>query len=432
MQPSSHRPNHKALLAGPGFSNLLDEVAARSCTAGFIQRFDVRGGQLRYGRRQTNVNGGLSPSDESVRYSCKRVWQRANPHAVFMALCVFLLPAGLRSQTLSTRITAQIDNAQRATIAGTHPVAARSQNDAGRVPSATKLQGITLVFSRTAAQEANLQALIIAQQNPSSSLYHQWLTPDEYAARFGMSDEDIATTESWLQQQGFSIDSVARSKSRITFSGTAGQAEDAFGMELHYYKSGSMTNCALSTDITIPAALSSVVQTVSNLSSFRPKPRVKFKPGQRTSTANFTSRQSGDHYLTPKDVATIYDIDAAYNASYTGTGQSIAIVGQSAVVLSDIENFQTAAGLTVKDPTVVLVPSSGTSATSTGDEAESDIDLEYSGGIGNGATIYFVYVGNDQNYSVWDSIEYAVDTMIAPIISTSYGECETAMSASNG
>ena len=67
-----------------------------------------------------------------------------------------------------------------------------------------------------------------------------------------------------------------------------------------------------------------------------------------------------DHYLTPKDVATIYDINAAYNAGYTGTGQSIAVMGQSEISVSDIENFQSAAGLTVKDPTVVLVPSSGT------------------------------------------------------------------------
>lgn len=36
---------------------------------------------------------------------------------------------------------------------------------------------------------------------------------------------------------------------------------------------------------------------------------------------------------------------------------------------SDIEHFQTAAGLQVKDPTLVLVPGSGTSSHSSGDEA---------------------------------------------------------------
>jgi subtilase family serine protease len=102
------------------------------------------------------------------------------------------------------------------------------------------------------------------------------------------------------------------------------------------------------------------------------------------------------------------------------------VVGQSEVYLSDVENFQKAAGLTVKDPTLVLVPDSGSPAVSSGDEAESDIDMEYSGGIGTGATIYLVYVGDNSSYSVRDSINYAVDTLIAliaPVISISYGDC---------
>jgi len=99
-------------------------------------------------------------------------------------------------------------------------------------------------------------------------------------------------------------------------------------------------------------------------------------------------------------------------------------------VLSDIENFESAAGLTKKDPTLVLVPNSGTAAIVSGDEAESDLDLEYSSTIAQGASIYFVYVGNNPNYSVWDSISYAVDNRTAPVIGTSYGECEAQLSSS--
>jgi subtilase family serine protease len=322
------------------------------------------------------------------------------------------------AQSAAVRITEQIDNSERVTIPNTHPPMARSSNDVGPLSSATKLSGITLVLSRSSRQEAALQSLIEAQQNPSSSLYHRWLSPDQFAARFGAADADIAKVTTWLEQQGFSVDHVSRSKNRIAFSGTAGQVTTAFGVALHYYNVNGSKEFAPSADITLPLALAPVVQTVTNLSSLRPKSHVKFR-------RNFTSSQSGDHFLTPKDVDTIYDINAAYDAGYAGTGQSIAIVGQSEVYLSDIENFQSAAGLTVKDPTTVLVPDSGTAVVSTGDEAESDLDLEYSGGIATGATIYFVYVGDNANYSVWDSLNYAVDTRIAPIISTSYGDCET-------
>ncbi|WP_263418348.1 protease pro-enzyme activation domain-containing protein [Terriglobus albidus] len=311
---------------------------------------------------------------------------------------------------------------------------ARSEQDAGRVPSDKPLSGLALVFSRTEDQENELQALLAAQQNPSSSQYHQWLSPDEFAARFGVADSDIEKAEAWLQQQGFTVTGVARGKNRITFSGTVGQVESAFGTQLHYYKSGSQTEFAPSTDISLPAALSSVVQTVSNLSSFRPKPHVRFKPAQKASSisANFTSSQSGSHFLSPKDVATIYDINPVYNSGYKGSGQAIAVVGQSDVQLSDIEHFQSAAGFTVKDPTLVLVPNSGSSTYYTGgDEAESDLDLEYTSTIAPEATIYFVYTGNNQNYGVFDALQYAIDTNLAPIISVSYGECETALGSTD-
>lgn len=335
---------------------------------------------------------------------------------------------GAAAQQPVPRISSQISNSSRTTIAGSHLPATRSMQDSGRASSSTPLQGMSIVLSRTAAQEADLQTLIAAQQNPSSTQYHQWLTPAQFASRFGVADSDISQVESWLQQQGFTVVGVSQSKNRITFSGTAAQAESAFGIEIHNYTTGTETHFAPSTDISIPSALAPVIQTVNNLSSFRPKPHL------RTSTKanpNFTSSQSGNNLLTPGDLATIYDIKASYNAGITGAGQSIAVVGQSYILQSDITNFQNAAGLPVKNPTMVLVPSSGTSATYTGDEAESDLDVEYSGAIGKEASIYFVYVGNNQNYSVWDSIQYAIDTRIAPIISASYGDCETDMASSD-
>lgn len=345
-----------------------------------------------------------------------RDFGRKHRRVSFSIVVLSFLHAASLAQTPAARVTTEIGDSERP-IPGTHPPMARRANDIGRVPAETKLGGISIVFSRTASQEAKLQVLLYEQQKSASPLYHKWLTTEGFAEEFGVADSDISKVESWLEQEGFTIDGVAHSKTRITFSGTAGQVAAAFDTELHYYSVNGERHYAPSKDLSVPAALSSVVQSVSNLSSFRPRPQVRFRP-------NFTSSQSGDHFLSPKDVDTIYDINTAYNNGYTGTGQSIAVVGQSEVSLSDVENFQSAAGLTVKDPTLVLVPDSGSPAVSSGDESESDIDMEYSGGIATGAAIYLIYVGDNSNYSVWDSIEYAVDTQIAPIISVSYGDCE--------
>lgn len=345
-------------------------------------------------------------------------------------VALFLLASGssllirkVRAQQVPGRIASEIDNSARSIMAGTRPPMAKQANDVGRVAPETSLQGISIVFKRSAAQEAQLQALIAAQQNPSSPLYHHWLTPDEFAARFGMSDSDIAKVEAWLQQQGFTIDGVSRSRNRITFSGTADQVHSAFGTELHYYNINGKTHYAPSTDLSIPSALAPVVQNVTNLSTFRPKPRF------RRPKANFTSSQSGHTFLTPKDVATIYHVTPAYTAGLTGAGQAIAVVGQTSISLADVENFEAAAGLATKDPKLVFVPGSGNVAEFPGDESESDLDVEYSGGMAPGATIFFVYVGDSANFSVFDSMAYAIDNDIAPIISDSYGICETALGA---
>ncbi len=78
----------------------------------------------------------------------------------------------------------------------------------------------------------------------------------------------------------------------------------------------------------------------------------------------------------------------------------------------------------MKDPNQVLVPGSGAAQAFPGDQGESDLDVEWSGGMAPGAEIFFVYTGSDTNFGVFDSVEYAVDEKIGNIISVSYGACE--------
>ena len=325
----------------------------------------------------------------------------------------------------SPRIQGDIENSQRMVVPGTHSPLARAEFEVGRVPASTKLEGMTIVLGRSTAQEADLQTLLAAQQDPNSPQYHKWLTADEFAARFGVADADAAKVEFWLQQQGFALQGRSRSNDRIQFSGTVQQVESTFGTEMHYYQVAGTKHFAPSTDLSVPVAMGPMVQTVTNLSSFRPQAHIKHPTTAEAVRPDFTSSQTQNHFLTPKDVATIYDVTPAYSAGLTGTGQSIAVVGQSSIVVTDIENFQSAAGLPKKDPTIVQVPNSGTAAISTGDESESDLDLEYSGGMAPGATIIFVFVGNNKNFGVFDALTFAIQNRTAPIISISYGTCES-------
>ena len=298
----------------------------------------------------------------------------------WIAACTMATTA-LGAQTPTPRIRSEVNNSEVSMLKDSlHPLA-QAQVDAGRMPADFRLHGIGIVFNRSAAQQADLEALIAAQQDPKSPLYHQWLNPDQFAARFGMAQADIETVQAWLQQRGFSVDSVARSKNIIRFSGSVSQVEQAFQTEMHYYGANGSQHFAPSTALSVPTAIAPTVESVRNLSDFRPRPMHISANNTRARTA-FTSSISGSVFFAPGDIATVYDINPLYSGGINGAGQSIAVVGQSGITVSDIEHFQSAAGLPIKDPTLVLVPGTGSSTVvSGGDEGESDLDLEWSSAI---------------------------------------------------
>jgi subtilase family serine protease len=357
---------------------------------------------------------------ENMKYSLP-LHKRLRACVLTAACALIVLP--LCAQRVAPRINSSVSPSQRALLKGSlHPLA-RPEFDTGRMAPETRINGMRIDFNRTPAQQAALNRLIAEQQDPASPLYHKWLTPDEFAARFGMAQSDLQKVESWLEQQGFTIDSVSRSRNSIQFSGTVRQVEAAFATEMHTYNIHGVRHFAPSTELSLPAAIAPTVLDIRDVNDFRPTPRVVYR-NRVHPRPNFTSGQSGNVYFSPGDIKVAYNINPVYSAGYDGSGQKIALVGQSAISLSDIENFQQAAGLTVKDPTLVLVPGTGTSTLSSGDESESDLDLEWSGAIAPGAEIVFVYAGSHPNAGAFDAIEYAVDQDLAPIISSSYGECE--------
>jgi subtilase family serine protease len=349
--------------------------------------------------------------------------------------CLVLLAiAGLsqasQAQILRDRITQPIDSANAVALAGSVHPQVRGELDQGLSDNSKVLAGMTINFKRTEAQEASLAALLQAQQDPASPSYHKWLTPAQFGQQFGMSSADLAKVSAWLQQEGFTVTFTSASSNAISFSGNIAAVERAFQTQIHDYSVNGETHFANATPISVPSAIAGAVAGVRGLNDFRLKPRV-VKSRAVTGTARFTSGVSGTHYLTPGDLAVIYDINPLYTAGNTGKGVTLVIIGQTQIVPADITDFRAAAGLSVNNPTVVTVPGSlplsPTAGAASGDLSETDLDLEYSGGVATGASIILVNSGD-----VFTSLQYAIQNPIngitVPIISQSYGACEAGLS----
>jgi subtilase family serine protease len=356
------------------------------------------------------------------------------------ALKSVLLLAGLAgitvpsaSAAVQNRIAAAASNTSRVTVADSVHPKVRLASDLGAAPADTQLHGMTIRFTLTAAQQAALDQLVKDQQNPSSPQYRQWLTPAQYAAQFGLSSDDIAKVTSWLTSQGFTVTGVAHSGTFVTFDGTVAQTQNAFSTSIHSLSLHGETHLANVTNISVPSAFGSVVLGVTGLQNFRLKPRI------RTQVANpqFTSSVTGSHWVSPSDFYTIYNEGPLLAKSINGTGVSIAIMGETDIIPTDIATFRTLSGLSANAPTVILdgcdpgIYNALTRANQTcdggytptsDDLAEASLDLEWAGAVAPAANILFI----NSSEALPTSITYAVDNKVAPILSVSYGDCESA------
>ncbi len=178
-------------------------------------------------------------------------------------------------------------------------------------------------------------------------------------------------------------------------------------------------------DPSIPRGLADVVAGVASLNDF---PRKPMHNGLRPAVQP-DDTSGGTSYLSPGDFAIIYDVNTLYSAGISGTGQTIAIVGRTnpTTASTDWATFRTMMGLPANPPTVIVNgPDPGDLGTN--EDGEANLDVEWSGAVAPNATIIFVTSATtDTTDGVDLSAQYIVDHDLAPVMSTSFGECEADM-----
>ena len=340
----------------------------------------------------------------------------------------FLVPAFAVLGSLATfahaaspqnRLSAAISDTSRSSVRETIPRRVRLAADLGEADSNQRLSAVSLHFNLTDAQQADLTQLLADQQNPASPHYHQWLTPQQYGARFGLSSADMAKVTAWLTSKGLTISEVAPSQNYVVVSGTVGQIASAFRTNIHSFSENGEHHISNLSDPQLPAAVANLVTGITGLNDFAPRPHAIVKP-------HFTSSTSGVHFIAPGDFYAIYDVNPLLNNNINGQGMSIAIVGQTDISLPDVAAFRTASGLPANPPTIMQATGYAAGTRSSGDVDEAHLDVEWAGAVAPNATITFVTVGvgTSSTVTVVDALRYAISKNF-PIISMSYGGCET-------
>jgi len=324
------------------------------------------------------------------------------------------------------RLTGNIDPQDRVVLSGNRHPLARAEFEVGAAPAEHLMERMMLVLRPDNMQEQALQALIQAQHDSSSALHQRWLTPEMYAERFGISDNDVATVSTWLQGHGMTVDEASSGGRLLQFTGTAAQIEETFHTPIRAYMVDGELHHANANDPEIPRALAGVVSGVVALHDFRSNPSsVRRDQSNGGNTWYYGNIQQSA--LVPQDLVTIYNVGPLYTASLDGTGQSIAVIGRSNIALANVRTFRTTYGLPASDPQIILA-GKDPGIVCGGDEAEAYLDVEWAGALAKKATVKFVVAASTSaSDGIYLASQYAVNKNVAPIVSLSYGLCEKAI-----
>jgi MYXO-CTERM domain-containing protein len=186
-----------------------------------------------------------------------------------------------------------------------------------------------LAINLTVQNQASLDQLLADLQNPASPHYHDWLTPAEFGARFGLPQATYDRIASWLESEGFQ---VTRYPNRLFVEahGTVGAARRLLKVQARTATAGARTFRSYGEQMTVPGDIAPFIAKIGGLDT-RPRLRHPKKVSGRT---DVTIQGKTYQVLGAKDIRLQYDFPAS------GTGAS----GLTTVVLATQEGTVASTG----------------------------------------------------------------------------------------
>ncbi len=227
----------------------------------------------------------------------------------------------------------------------------------------------------------------------ASPKYRQYLTPEEFTAQFGPTEQEYQAVKDFAAANSFTVTATHANRMLVEVRGSAADVERAFNVQLNKYPhpTESREFFAPATAPSVPASLA--VLDVTGLSDFpRPTPRIKL--GGYTSASPKTGSGPGGLLMG-------YDYRNAYvpGTTLTGVGQKVAFVQFDGYFASDIALYAQQSGLPAPVLTNILINGFSGIPTLTGGEGEVTLDLEMTMSMAPNLDMMLVYEGDPFNFS---------------------------------
>lgn len=292
---------------------------------------------------------------------------------------------------------------------------------------------VDVAIMLSAVNQDDLKAFVASTVDPSSPNFRKYITPAQFAARYGQSAATVQQVSSYLQANGLTVTQVFNNNLVIMARGTNAQLTQLFSAPIHAFALNGNTFQKPTGAVIVPAAIQSVVSSVIGLNTqarYRPHLRTAIElpasatvaatsTGNATPAAAPTFGQPGTY--TVNDLATYNNIKPLYTAGVTGAGRTLGIMTFASFRATDPPAYWTAVGVN-HTGTVTAVNASGTTISATGAD-ETTLDIEQSGGLAPGANI-IVYEAANSAAGEIALYTKAITDNIADSLSISWGEAE--------
>ncbi len=352
-----------------------------------------------------------------------------------MAVLCCLLPAVLPASA-TTSASASAARSVRVGVAPALPSGARAL---GAVQDETRLH-VTLALEPR--NPAALASYAQAVATPGSSEYGRYLTPAQFASRFGATPAAIAAVRDALRARGLSPGRASVNGLSIPVTATASALDQALSLKLERVAiPGGERAITASAAPAVSAAVAPLVQAVIGLSTTSsPQPLARRPTRARTAAAHASphvatggpqpcaaasSAAPSNAAYTADELASAYGFSGLYHAGDEGQGQTIAVYELEPDNPSDIAMFQSCYGT---HATVTYVPVDGGAGAGDG-SGEAALDIEDAISLAPKAKI-LVYQAPNSNSNgpgsgPYDNFSAIVSQDRAQVVSASWGQCES-------
>jgi subtilase family serine protease len=287
---------------------------------------------------------------------------------------------------------------------------------------------------------AGLQSFLQEVQDRTSPSYHQFLTPQEFTARFGPSQEDWDALVAFAKASGFEVVGGNRDGRDLWLTGTVANIEKAFHVRMNLYQDPVDSRTFFAVDREPTVDLPFPLWHISGLDNDSKPHPLYVKKSDYAKAHGVEPDKVVSHATTGSGPSASFlgsDMRAAYygGTALTGSGQNLALFEFAGTDLSDLSTYYKNAGQTEPyTPTLISTGGYGTSCVDSGsnacDDTEQTLDMTQFMGMAPGSKMLYMYVCGDVladgSGSISDTacISAMVSTTDAPLskqISCSWG-----------